>query len=45
MTTKAITGYRLKDGKLVKVHRFDASKRRRIITSKKVKVVSRQRHT
>jgi hypothetical protein len=34
-----VKGVKVKDGKLVRVHSFDASKQRRIIKSKKVKVV------
>jgi hypothetical protein len=34
-----VEGITVKDGKFVRVHKFDVSKKRRIIKSKKVKVV------
>ena len=40
MTTKPVTGIKVKDGKLVRVRKFDASKARRIAKSKTTRVVS-----
>ncbi len=43
MTTKPVTGIKIKDGKIVRVHTYDASKSRRIANSKKRRVVSPKR--
>lgn len=40
MTTKTIGNMKLKDGKLVRVRKFDASKARRIAKSKTRRVVT-----
>lgn len=40
MTTKTVKGVKFKDGKLVRVRTFDASKARRIAKSKTRRVVS-----
>ena len=40
MTTKPVKGVKIRDGKLVRVHAYDASKSRRIAKSKKRRVVA-----
>lgn len=43
MTTKPVKGVKVKDGKLVRVYTYDASKSRRIAKSKRQRVVSPKR--
>jgi len=43
MTTKPVKGIRIKDGKITRVHTYDASKSRRIAKSKRQRVVSPKR--